>query len=331
MVKRGDIYLANIGDKERPVIIISNDDVNSNEDEDSIVGCAVSSNVKSSHNFLKLNGLKYGLLKEIFILPNKIYSLNKAELSRKLSRLSDSDINDLNSYLLKIQGIANKENQKVSKSEEIRTFKDLSLKGPQEELERFKQKLLEKIEDDYFRSLESNEDFPDFIMIKNQGIQKVDDSIIYYRITHSEHKVTNIIPIQKSNLDFLEYNNIVDNLYSYIIAPLITEYHFNLDVNITSGVLALEDLTNEEVAKKLTLFSRAANKSTGFSHPLDRERWLDFIYSSFKTDNIIDLDYLSRWFVEIEGWSNEIANDLVINYEYSINLLTYFIENDGHE
>lgn len=271
------------------------------------------------------------MLKDIFILPNRIFSINKADLSNRLSHLSDNDINELNNYILNIQGISNREKKDTGKSEVIRTFKDLIINGSNEELNKLKQKLIEKIESDDRRSLESKEEYPDLIMIKSIGITKIDDSIIFFNTGEAEFKITNIIPIVKSNLDFIEYNNVVDDFYKNIINPLVRENSLNLNITITTGFHTLEDLVNEEVAKKLKLFSRAANKSTGFSHPLDRERWLDFVASSFKTGNILNLDYLGRWFAEIEGWSYEVTNELIINYEYSIDLLTFCKENDGND
>lgn len=334
MIKRGDIYLAKFNLEghqksiERPVIIISNDNVNSYEE--SILACAVST-VQSSRNSLKLSGLKYGLAKDFFILPTKIFSLNKENLLTKISHLSDNDSNELNRYILEVHGVLKRETSKKSIPGEIEIFKEINISGSPEELENFKLELFRKIENDNNRSLYNNKDFSDFMIVNYQGILNIEDSKIFLKTGTEEYKVTNIIPTVKNKLDFSEYNSILDDFYNNVINPVVKDNGLNLSVIITSGVFTLEELVSDVVVRKLKSFSMAANKSTGFSHPLDQERWFDFIVSSFIEKDIINSEYLGRWFVEIEGWSDDMANELVLNYEYSMDLLNYREKNDGNE
>jgi hypothetical protein len=39
----------------------------------------------------------------------------------------------------------------------------------------------------------------------------------------------------------------------------------------------LENLLGEEAARRLEAFSAGVNKTTGSSHPADRDRWLAFL------------------------------------------------------
>ena len=82
--------------------------------------------------------------------------------------------------------------------------------------------------------------------------------------------------------------------------------------------------TSEEAAAALNRFSVTANKSTGSSHPSDRCRWFEFIFAAHRAQGRLDSDILARWLAEVEDWPSEVANDLVIQYEFGIALLTEY-------
>ncbi|SHJ43119.1 hypothetical protein [Desulfofundulus thermosubterraneus] len=134
--------------------------------------------------------------------------------------------------------------------------------------------------------------------------------------------VTNIVPTSKNELSMDEYNAILDEFFNRYISSLVDKHR--LRFNITPGVITLEDITDEKTVSKLRLFSRAANKSTGSSHPLDKKRWFDFIISAHINDSSLSTDMLIRWLTEVEGWADEMAHELAIEYEYGRTLLEYY-------
>jgi hypothetical protein len=64
-----------------------------------------------------------------------------------------------------------------------------------------------------------------------------------------------------------------------------------------------------------------ANKSTGASHPKDKERWFEFLISAHRTSARLDADLLARWLSEAEGWPEDTAHALAIDYEFALGLL----------
>lgn len=70
----------------------------------------------------------------------------------------------------------------------------------------------------------------------------------------------------------------------------------------------------------LQLFSNGANKSSGGTHPLDEERFLDFIAASHKADVAFSDRTLRDWLIE-DGWPEDAAYDLADKYRFGKDLL----------
>ena len=83
-------------------------------------------------------------------------------------------------------------------------------------------------------------------------------------------------------------------------------------------------MVSPAVAEALRRFSVLANKSTGASHPLDRDRWFDFILLAHRENAQLDASVLARWLSESEGWFEDCARDLAGEYERSRSLLTRY-------
>lgn len=143
-------------------------------------------------------------------------------------------------------------------------------------------------------------------------------------IVHSEPsllRVSNIIPRDKGELSIVQYNRILNDFYERFVRSAAEE----IGVNgiLSSDEMKLEDLISHEAAKKLRTFSSCANRSTGSSHPMDRERWYDFLVTVHREDNKLGYDILFRWLVEEEKWPEEIAHDLIIEYEFAGGLISF--------
>lgn len=130
--------------------------------------------------------------------------------------------------------------------------------------------------------------------------------------------VPNIVPIEAVQLTVQEYNAILHHFVKHILEPIRVNDNFTFE--LSKDELSLSDILDEKSVEKFTKFSRTANKSTGFSHPNDEQRWFDFILSSFNQD--LDLDLLRDSLVD-DGWSIDTSEELVMNYEYASSLLKY--------
>ena len=135
----------------------------------------------------------------------------------------------------------------------------------------------------------------------------------------TEYKVTNIIPYKTGQLTISQYNRILNDLYNNFTLPHCKEY--GLVAKLSEFEITLEKYISKESSSLLHTFSIAANKSTGTSHPLDKARWFKFVINVFNDGSDLPTDILNRWLVEVEDWSENMAFELIIEFEQAISLL----------
>lgn len=132
--------------------------------------------------------------------------------------------------------------------------------------------------------------------------------------------IPNVVPLEKGQLNHEEYNTIITDFYNSCLKPVALE--LKIDIEITSDSLTEEDVVGSEAGKLLKKFSSLANKSTGSSHPNDQERWFAFIVETCKKDKYVNTSDLVRVLCE-QGWSEDSAHKLVIEYDFARDLITY--------
>jgi hypothetical protein len=131
--------------------------------------------------------------------------------------------------------------------------------------------------------------------------------------------VTNIISPARDRLTYDEYNEILKSFSDAVLARVSAQRTIDFDLGGMDVDLAAQ--LPQDVYSRLRLFSVAANKRTGSSHPLDQERWMDFLIASDKATVSLDSHILARWLVEVEGWESELASRLAQEYEFGRELL----------
>jgi hypothetical protein len=105
------------------------------------------------------------------------------------------------------------------------------------------------------------------------------------------------------------------------VQPAAERLHFN--VNVTADHQSLEDWLPTAAVCALRAFSSSANKSTGSSHPFDRDRWFAFLALAYGHTEHFDTSRLMQWLVDIERWPEDEASNLVIEYEFGLGLIEY--------
>jgi hypothetical protein len=133
--------------------------------------------------------------------------------------------------------------------------------------------------------------------------------------------VPNIVPRSRHRLDYGEYNAILEEFYQRFVRPAADRT--GVVAELTGNQVDLDHWLSPAVAEKLVQFSRTANRGTGSSHPNDRERWNDFVLAAHQEDSTLDASTLRRWLMEVEDWAPEVADQLVIEYEYGRELLAF--------
>lgn len=151
------------------------------------------------------------------------------------------------------------------------------------------------------------------------------------------YRVTNIIPANVNELSIEQYNRILDIFYQNVIVPY---KRANIPLQVegpTSDQFDPLSIISRPALDKLRQFSLMANKSTGYSHPLDKQRWFDFICQTVDDGRIFDVETLAKFLQDKEYWGNgkdgtgfsstwteEMAWELAGNYELSCDLLMYY-------
>ncbi|CAK0779082.1 conserved hypothetical protein [uncultured Gammaproteobacteria bacterium] len=134
--------------------------------------------------------------------------------------------------------------------------------------------------------------------------------------------IPNIVPCESGQLSFDQYNSILDE-FSVIVRANIDDGD-GMSLNTTSDVTTITDWISPDAAALLNRFSVLANQSTGSSHPLDFNRWTEFLIKVHKEGASLDVDILIRWLIEEGGWHEDQASRLGIEYEFSMRLLTAY-------
>ena len=135
--------------------------------------------------------------------------------------------------------------------------------------------------------------------------------------------VSNVLPGVETGLSSLtpaQYHEILESFRDEVLLPVTRGKH--VQVYLGDYTVDIEHWLSENTAKLLRGFSRLANKSSGSSHPLDRKRWLDFIIAAHKDHASLHGGELSKWLVESEGWTDDVALDLAVEYDFGRGLLS---------
>jgi hypothetical protein len=135
--------------------------------------------------------------------------------------------------------------------------------------------------------------------------------------------VSNVLPGVETGVSSLtpaQYHEILESFRDEVLLPVTRGKH--VQVYLGDYTVDIEHWLSENTAKLLRGFSRLANRSSGSSHPHDRRRWFDFIIAAHAEHAKLHADELSKWLVESEGWTDDVAQDLALEYEFGRDLLS---------
>jgi hypothetical protein len=131
----------------------------------------------------------------------------------------------------------------------------------------------------------------------------------------------NIVPRDKHRLSYGEYNAILEEFCERIVRPYAERR--GVHVELTTDQADLNNWLSDKAAEKLRVFSTMAIKDIGCLHPLDHDRWIDFIVAAHDDRSRLDAPTLRRWLTELEGWRPQIADQLVSEYVFGGELLAF--------
>jgi len=129
--------------------------------------------------------------------------------------------------------------------------------------------------------------------------------------------VSNIVPEGATSLSVIGYNELLNSWKSEYLSEFVHE------ISTTASEITIESTTNAVIAEAFNAFSRTANKSTGHSHPLDEEKWFRIIFECVMADKYIKHELLQAELLD-DGWEEDTAYELVIDYEYGVAAMKYY-------
>jgi hypothetical protein len=211
----------------------------------------------------------------------------------------------------------------------LEVFQDLFLRGPTEQRPDLRQALVSRAVGPWQHSeMKEKElltrvgDNADVLTFERDASEGLDAATIVLWSRPDGYEATNIVPLKVGELDYRAYNAILQDFQQRIAAPAARQVGFQVET--TSPRQSIEEWVSPKVVQALRRFSAAANKATGSSHPFDQKRWFEFLIEAHADDRQLDTERLARWLVEAEGWSDEKAHDLVIEYEFGLALLSEY-------
>lgn len=214
---------------------------------------------------------------------------------------------------------------------EVQQYVDIEIHGPHSRLKQFPDKVEERLDHGWSRNHEAEE----------RGTTLSDKPMYSFACTETEERpaanlamtfredenvlfVPNIVPKEYGDLSYEQYNSLAREFYERFVQPVASD--LGLDPNISSDSEPITEYASEETIEKLKRFSVGANKSTGSSHPADRQRWLDFLVAAHEENARLNSDILTRWLTSEGGWPEDKAHDLAIEFTFGRDLLETYDE-----
>lgn len=207
----------------------------------------------------------------------------------------------------------------------MKTFRDLFIHLEGHSVEELVSLLTDRCHPPWTRETSKEEDLPGLspkmFCFERSADEQLPGAALF--ITNKEADVwyvPNIVPTETGELGYDTYNKILLEFKNSVLHPAVE--NTGIKVNVTEDHVFIKDVAGHDVEAALIQFSNLANKSTGSSHPRDRERWFRFLVLANNKEADLSGELVIRTLVEL-GWSEERAYDLGIEFEFSQELLDF--------
>lgn len=211
----------------------------------------------------------------------------------------------------------------------LSVFRDMNLRGPKARRAELRVSLIAQAKAPWFFEPEKSAemgryspDAEDILVFRRAEDRSCRTAGLTLWSTPDGYYVPNIVPIESGSLTHSEYNAILDDFITTIAEPVAGQFGFVVDASTAQQ--GLDDWLSADVAQMLRRFSHLANKSTGASHPMDRDRWFEFVVGVHRSGADFSADKLTRWLYEVERWDENSAHDLAGEYERYLELLHFY-------
>lgn len=136
--------------------------------------------------------------------------------------------------------------------------------------------------------------------------------------------VPSIIPLRAGQpLSVERHNEVLEDFERTFVESLVQGLKARPISYEAPSEPSLEEVLSHEAMRRLRAFSQLANK--GMLHPLDIQRWLEFIARSHVDNAVLDPSLLSDWLAG-EGWPSDKRSALIEEYDFGRSLLSVYDE-----
>ena len=143
-------------------------------------------------------------------------------------------------------------------------------------------------------------------------------AILYLVKEEMEIKLTNVLPVLERSISKAESNIIIKEFCNKYIEEASKQT--GASVSCVGGEQSMDKRIGKNATKLLKSFSDLANKSSGATHPCDRERWVEFIFYAYQNRNEIGVEMLADW-LQNDGWDEETSFTLAFEYSFAREIL----------
>ncbi|GBE22684.1 MAG TPA: hypothetical protein ENH00_06395 [Actinobacteria bacterium] len=173
---------------------------------------------------------------------------------------------------------------------------------------------------DHGREAELNESSSTrYLAFRRAGDEVMPGATLYLSPRDSDVYVPNIVPTDIHSLDMEQYNSL---LIEFADRTDEAVAGLGLELDVGSDQADLSSELDPDVYSALKLFSRTSNRSTGSSHPSDRDKWMEFICALVDSGYSLSPGLLQEWLVA-DGWPEETAFDLILQFEFGVAILRH--------
>ncbi len=210
----------------------------------------------------------------------------------------------------------------------MQVFRELFIRGEPEQLAATAKAICDSISGDWSRDLEAEErvrskpllnEGPRYFFKRSKGEHQRAVNLFLLHKNDSTLWVTNIVPLESGQLSIDEYNAVMEEFVELFVKPAVART--GARVELTDAEEDLDDWMSPETAKKLRLFCREGNNSSGSMRLDDRNRWIDFIVSAHREGSDLDSSTLARWLRETGQKNEDRSYELAAEYAFARELL----------
>lgn len=156
-------------------------------------------------------------------------------------------------------------------------------------------------------------------------VANVPEAVMLVYASSGSIKVLNVVPYNHSasSLSKDQYNRIIDTFDKDVVTPLFEKKY---TIIRTKDNVDMKDQIPLSYSA-LNIFVHCPGWPSPFSHPLDRERWCDFICSLMDNGEYLSSGDLELWLREDIHADEGLINTIIGKYEDATELLEYYVRN----